>query len=131
MLLRTWCKEIWPYADAQLFFIRPQPSLSDLGVQAHVLILQQPLPGLKSILLDTFICSPDKPQTVVKAVTLPANFADLDVAAILDQQIVQSTQCDLSLSIFCGQAPWPSKQGQELDLPYGNSWLDVGFMYWP
>ena len=131
VLLRTWCKEIWPYADAQLFFIRPQPSLSDLGVQAHVLILQQPLPGLKSILLDTFIGSPDKPQTVVKAVTLPANFADLDVAAILDQQIVQSTQCDLSLSIFCGQAPWPSKQGQELDLPYGNSWLDVGFMYWP
>ena len=115
VLLRSWCKEVWPYAEVQICLVSPTPQFGDTGVQAHVMLLQQPLPGLTSIILDTLVGSPDKPVHASQALTVPGDFCTASVHAVMAQQAVQCPPHEIvPYQLACGSLTWDSVQEKEI-----------------
>lgn len=68
-LLRPWAHEIWPHDEVQLFLVRPPPPRNCDEIHAHVLVLQHPLPDLKTILIA--VQPPDSQDSVASWKTVP------------------------------------------------------------
>eukprot|EP00435_Cladocopium_sp_Y103_P030710 s1969_g7.t1 len=54
LIRRTWADAILPDRDLHIFLVRPPPVEMEPQVVAHLLVVQQPLPNFRTILVTTF-----------------------------------------------------------------------------
>ena len=107
-LLQPWAKDLWPFSDVLFFLMDPVPATCPINVHAHVLVLQHPIEGLRSIFLS--VLSEDGIETApkVSVATVPVDFDKSSAKTVLAQHYPDELHfADGWFEIRCGLQPWP------------------------